>query len=102
MRFPVSFSLILSQVRAFIQSAPTLSKTPARSGMSRCDSRERLARLEDMERGETCPLVDPERIHKEEYDYQFGYDTPVSVNVDLMLQAAPLVLLGGLVNLGNN
>lgn len=55
-----------------------------------------------MERGDIHPLVDWDGIHDNESEYEFGYEKPVSFQIDFMLEAAPLVLLGGLVVLGNN
>ena len=69
MRVPISMSLILSSVKAFF-----IQSTPVKTGIPRCDSKERLNEI---------PV--------------FDLDKPVPWKLELILEVAPLAVIGGLV-----
>lgn len=91
MRIPMR----LSQVKAFVYTT-----TPTTSSMTRSDSREGISNLEQMEThtGAGESMDTPARCRNKTMGDTFN--SPVSTPVELVLEAAPLVVLGGLMALG--
>lgn len=99
MKFFTIFSLVLSKAKAFIYSIPKATGDTGITrnriqGMPRCKSTESIVRMQEME---TSELDYP----KETNACKRKTETAVHPHVELLLEATPLVVLGGLISLGN-
>lgn len=96
MRVPISLSLILSQVKAFIYAKPRVTSATSTDnriqGMPRCKSTDSIMRMEEMESSTLDSPKEPE----------MKMDKPVNPHVEMFLEVTPLVVLVGLVSLGHN